>query len=258
MAYRHLPDRGDALMRGRLRSEDGFTLPELLTAITIALIVSLAAFALIEFTLKKTGEVDQRVDATQRGRAIMDTITRQLRSQVCLSPTISAMATRPGDITDGNTATFYADFTDGADTTTKPAADLHRLAYDPTTKKMTDATYTTSWDKTTTPWTPVVPAAPSKTRVIATDIVPKDATTPIFAYYAYTNDPTPAPTLSLSTAGAGGMSVADLMRVARIDVTFTALPNKGKDTSPAKVLFQDEVYVRAADPNDDAPTPTCA
>lgn len=245
-------------MRNRLGREDGFTLPELLTAITIAMVVSLAAFALIEFALTKTGEVDQRVDATQRGRAIMDTVTRQLRSQVCLSPTISAMATRPGDITDGNTATFYADFTDGSDTSTKPAADLHRLAYDKNTMTLTDTTYKTSWDKGTTPWTPVVPAAPTSTRVIATNIVPKDAATPIFAYYTYDNDPSTGPNTPLSVAGATGMSVADVMRVARIDVTFTALPIKGKDTSPAKVLFQDEVYVRAADPNDDAPTPTCA
>ncbi len=244
-------------MTKRLRSEDGFTLPELLVAITIAMIVSLAAFALLEFTLKRTGEVDQRVDATQRGRLYMDTVTRQLRSQVCLSPIISAMATRAGDITNDSTATFYADFTEGADTTTKPVADLHKLAYDPTTKQMTDTTYVTSWDKTSTPWIPVVPAAPSTTRVIATDIVP-DGTTPIFTYYAYDGAATPSPSIKLNTPSAGGIPLADLARVARIDVTFRALPTKGSATGPVSALFQDEVYVRAADPNDDAPTPTCA
>jgi type II secretory pathway component PulJ len=253
-------------MTRRLRNEDGFTLMEMLTAITIAMIVSLAAFSLLEFAIKRTGEVDQRVDATQRGRAIMDTVTRQLRSQVCLSPVISAMATRAGDVTNDNSATFYADFTDGANVNAKPPADLHKLAYDPITRTMTDTTYTTTWDKTTTPWTPVVPAAPSKTRVIATDIVPDD-TTPIFTYYAYPAPavpppavpPIPSPTERLAPVGAGGVPLADLARVARIDVTFRALPSRAKTTtSPAQVLFQDQVYVRAADPNDDAPTPVCA
>jgi type II secretory pathway pseudopilin PulG len=252
-------------MTRRLRREDGFTLLEALTAITIAMIVSLAAFSLLEFTLKRTGEVDQRVDATQRGRAIMDTITRQLRSQVCLSPVISAMATRTGDVTNDNTATFYADFTEGANVTTKPPADLHKLAYDPNTRTMTDTTYTTSWDKGTTPWTPVVPAAPSRTRVIATDIIP-DGATPIFTYYAYPTPPVPppavpvvpSPTDRLYPVGAGGVPLGALARVARIDITFRALPSKGATTSPAQVLFQDQVYVRAADPNDDAPTPVCA
>jgi prepilin-type N-terminal cleavage/methylation domain-containing protein len=246
-------------MTRRLRNQDGFTLMEMLTAITIAMIVSLAAFSLLEFAMKRTGEVDQRVDATQRGRAVMDTITRQLRSQVCLSPVISAMATRAGDVTNDNTATFYADFTDGANPA-KPPADLHKLAYDPITRTMTDTTYTTTWDKTTTPWTPVVPGAPSTSRVIATDIVP-DGATPIFTYYAYGPPvpPTPpSPTVRLAPVGAGGVPLADLARVARIDITFLALPSKGKTTSPAKVLFQDQVYVRAADPNDDAPTPVCA
>jgi prepilin-type N-terminal cleavage/methylation domain-containing protein len=244
-------------MRQRLREEGGFSLPELLVAISIAMIVSLAAFALLEFTLKRTGEVDQRVDATQRGRLYMDTITRQLRSQVCLSPIISAMATRPGDITNDNTATFYADFTDGANVNTKPTADLHKLAYDPATRTMTDTTYTTSWNKSTDPWTPVVPATPSRTRVVATNIVP-DGATPIFAYYAYDGAPTPSPSVRLWGPGAGGIALADLARVARIDVTFRALPVKGNVSDKIYVKFEDEVYVRAADPNDDAPTPTCA
>jgi|tagenome__1003787_1003787.scaffolds.fasta_scaffold20788029_2 prepilin-type N-terminal cleavage/methylation domain-containing protein len=246
-------------MNKRLRQEDGFSLPELLVAISIAMIVSLAAFALLEFTLKRTGEVDQRVDATQRGRLYMDTITRQLRSQVCLSPIISAMATRPGDITNDNTATFYADFTDGSNPDVKPTADLHKLAYDPITRTMTDTTYTSSWNKAVDPWVPVVPAAPTRTRVIATDIVP-DGATPIFSYYTYDGGSPPKPNIRLWPIGAGGIALADLARVARIDVTFRSLPVKADPnaSNPIYVKFEDEVYVRAADPNDDAPTPTCA
>ena len=48
----------------RLRSEGGFTLPEMLTGIIIAMIVSLATFALIEFTMRRTGEIQGRVEAS--------------------------------------------------------------------------------------------------------------------------------------------------------------------------------------------------
>jgi prepilin-type N-terminal cleavage/methylation domain-containing protein len=247
-------------MSRRLRQEDGFTLPELLVTISIAMIVSLATFALLDFSIKRAGEVDQRVDATQRGRALMDTITRQLRSQVCLDATTAAMATRPTDITDGYTATFYADFTDGTDVT-KPPAQLHKLAYDQTTKRMLDYTYATSWDKTKTPWLATVAGAPvpGSPRVVATDIEP-DGANPIFRYYAYDAAAVPAPVTVLNPGNGATISVplADLKRVARIDIRFKTLPQKGATGSPAAVVMQDQVYVRAADPNDDAPTPVCA
>jgi hypothetical protein len=187
----------------------------------------------------------------------MDTITRQLRSQVCLDAITAAMATRNGDITDGSTATFYADFTDGTDAS-KPPADLHKLAYDAASRRMVDTTYKTSWNKSTTPWTAVVAAAPATRRVIASDIVPNGAT-PIFRYYAYNAAATPAPNVEFVPPAAGGLPLADLSRVARVDVTFRALPTRAKSaTAPGSVVLQDQVYVRAADPNDDAPTPTCA
>ena len=244
-------------MSERLRREDGFTLPELLIALSIALIVSFAAFSLIEFSIKRAGEVDQRVDATQRGRAIMDTITRELRSQVCLDHNTAAMATRGGDITNDSTATFYADFTDGADQS-KPPADLHKLSYDSVTRRITDTTYKTSWNKATNPWTAVAPAAPTSTRVIASDVV-QNGSTPIFTYWAYNTDTVPSPNVRLWPAGAGGLPLADLARVARVDITFRALPTRGDpNQTRMTVVLQDQVYVRAADPNDEAPTPTCA
>ena len=110
--------------------------------------------------------------------------------------------TRAGDITDDFTATFYADFTDGTDGS-KPTADLHKLRYDSVTRRITDTTYQTSWNKTTTPWTPVVPAAASSVRGIANDVMPYNATTPLFTYYAYDNAAIPSPTVKLWPAGAG-------------------------------------------------------
>jgi hypothetical protein len=159
-------------------------------------------------------------------------------------------------VTDGYTATFYADLTADAPskTTIKPPADLHRLTYDATTKRITDTTYATTWDKTTTPWTALAPAT-GTTRVIANDVV--DNGGPIFKYYSYDTAAIPSPSVPLG-AGGGALSLAELKQVARVDISFKVLPTRGATGARTAVTLQDEVYVRAADPNDDAPTPTCA
>ena len=54
------------------------------------------------------------------------------------------------------------------------------------------------------------------------------------------------------------LSATDLARVAKIEINFMAMPPRGKPTSPMASTLQNEVYVRVADPNDPAPTPTCA
>ena len=47
----------------RLSSERGMTLPEVLVTIVIALVLSLAAFSLVDVTIRRTGEISARVDA---------------------------------------------------------------------------------------------------------------------------------------------------------------------------------------------------
>ena len=71
-------------MRSRLTDERGMTLPEVMVTMVIALIMSLATFALVDVTMRQTKEISDRVDGVQRGRVAMDLMTRQLRSQVCL------------------------------------------------------------------------------------------------------------------------------------------------------------------------------
>jgi prepilin-type N-terminal cleavage/methylation domain-containing protein len=250
----------------RLRREDGFTLPELLIALSMSLIVALAAFALIETVMKRTGEVDARVDATQHGRATMDTVTRLLRSQVCLDSTTPAMATRPPtDVTDGSDAVFYADLTGDtpAALAIKPGPDLHKLTYSvlpgQVSGQITDTVYASSWVKSGSVPVAAVASAPTSTRVIATDVIP-NGNLPIFTYYGYNSNDPPAATSLLGDATYPGraLTVVELGLVSRIDVNFIALPTHGAVDARGQVPMQDEVYVRAADPNATAPTPTCA
>src|SRR5689334_13085373 len=100
------------LSRG-LRDERGFTLPELLITLVIAMIVSLATFSLIEVVMRKAGETQARVAAAQRGRMAMDTMVRQMRSQVCLNTANPTPPMSPpagfGVVTTGTSAVFYTD-----------------------------------------------------------------------------------------------------------------------------------------------------
>jgi prepilin-type N-terminal cleavage/methylation domain-containing protein len=233
-----------------LRREDGFSLPELLIALSIALIVSLATFSLVEITMKKSGEVSARVNAAQRGRLAMDTITRELRSQVCISSKTPAMYSASG-----NEAGFYVDFTDQSSADTPPS--LNRLTYDPATRTIVERRTQGTSNHATPPTFnyDLNSAAMNSRKLLLENVVPYKGL-PVFQYYAYDSATPPRPSSALSTAS-GAMAPADLARVARIVITYRARATD-RATDVGSIVMQDEVYVRSADPNDPAPTPTCS
>jgi hypothetical protein len=225
----------------RLRRADGHTLPELLTALAMATVIMLATFALLDHVLRRTGETQARVEATQKGRMAMDTVTRALRSSVCLSPT-----TPPIGLATDTSVTYYADLGDGR---TRPP-ERHALVYDPATRLLVD---------TVTPGTGMPPGtvftATSQPRQLAENIVP-EGSTPVFRYFAYNTANPPTASLALPTP----VVAADLGRIARVSITYVARAGRG-DTATAKnaaISFTDDIYFRSADPNDPAPYPTCA
>lgn len=241
-------------MSARLRHEGGFSLPELLVTLTIAMTVSMAAFALVEFVMKRSGETEQRVEATQRGRIALETITRQLRSQVCLTrgntsytPIVSGTATQ---------LSLYVDLSDAA--SNAPYPERHDLTYNSTAKSIVEQDYATADGVN---WTL------RRTRTLITNVIQdRDAAgtaVPVFKYSGYSYDPDGDPQLSLAElppplgANAG--------RVVKIDVAFRAAPRAKNSRSAIEVPFRDDVFVRAVNPNELstgsanlAPVPTCS
>jgi prepilin-type N-terminal cleavage/methylation domain-containing protein len=230
-------------MMRRLREEDGMTLPELLIAISIALIVSFAALSLIETVMRRAAETEGRVEASQRGRAAMDTITRQLRSQVCLSSTVPPMYAASN-----NAVTFYTDLSRPED---NKQPERHTITYDTTARTLVEQ------DFEGTGVAPAItyPSAPTRSKVLAENVEPVSGT-PIFRFYAY-NLPTDGSSPRPDTPLASPLSATNLGLVARIELSFRTLVPKSSSTR-GSIVLQDQVYVRAADPNDPAPTPTCA
>jgi prepilin-type N-terminal cleavage/methylation domain-containing protein len=242
----------------RLRRQDGFTLPELLISLSMSLIIAIAAMTLVDVTMRKTDDTQNRVSSVQRGRLAMDTITRQLRSQVCLNTTTPAMAPPAGwgANTDGNNALFYVDFSDGSN----PNPELHLITYDATKRQLIEKDYA-NVSKVAGQYSYPAPGAYTRMKVVLDNVLPyTDPTTgktaPIFSYYAYddsVNPPRPSSQLT------GSLTAAQEATVARVDVAFKALPaHASASAQDAGSVFQDEVYVREADPNAVAPTPTCA
>jgi Tfp pilus assembly protein PilW len=262
------------LMR-RLRGERGMTLTEALAAMVIAVIVSLAAFALVEAVMKRTGETSSRVETTQRARQAMDNITRDLRSQVCVlrtDPTPGMTTPRSVYTASGNSITFFGDTADEswkAATTQMPVPTLRTIALtggtvNPVSKLLLGATITETTrpgavDSSVAGGITFASASGQTTRTELSEAMPvKDAAgndLPIFTYWAYDTATPPATTVQLG-AGGGTLSDADTAQIARIRIAFRVLA-AGRNTVRGSTVIQDEITVRTVDPNSANPKPTC-
>jgi prepilin-type N-terminal cleavage/methylation domain-containing protein len=212
-----------------MRDERGMTLVELVVAMMIGTIVIAGAMMALTKAFQVQKEAQDRTDATQRGRLAMETMTRELRSQVCMGTPRTAIKAA-----DNNSVSFTADLSGGA---TLP--DKYVLTYDPTAKTITEYMY----DGSGTYPTLVFPASPTRTRLLLTNVV-ASGTAPIFAYYALQAGSDGANT-QLSPVP---LSDSDLSRVARIAINYTTLP-AGKVNDPKRATaFNDDVYVRSSDP----------
>lgn len=225
--------------RSRLRDEQGHTLPELLVAMTCGMIILLASFTALEAATRRSTEVQGRVDATQRGRLAMDSMTRSLRSQVCGPNGTAAIVAA-----DASSVTFYADFSDGS-----RAAERRVLTHDPARALVTETTFV----PTGTLAEPVYPSSPTRVRTVLSDAHVPDDNARVFQFYAYNTASPPAAETVLGPT----LSAADRNRAARIKLRYVTRPAGAIRPSRAQVQLESDVYVRSANPNDEAPTPTC-
>jgi prepilin-type N-terminal cleavage/methylation domain-containing protein len=236
----------------RLRGEAGFTLPELLTTMWIAGVIMLAAFALVDFVMKRTAEAEQRVEATQRGRTGMDMITRQLRSQVCLA------ATPPIYEGTNDSITFYTDL---GDSTASSLPERHTLTFVPGTPtgQITEAV------EKPNATTPVTWQAPT-TRVLITGITrDKDSSgndIPIFQYRGFDNTKTPVQ-ISTSKLAVPLKVNANTGKVAMVTISFRSVARR-TPRSAVSFSIADDVYSRVINPNPPeqapanfTPSPSC-
>lgn len=221
----------------RLAEEAGFTLTELLMAMSVGMIVLIAVLGAFDASLSASGRVEDRTEAVQRGRTAMEQITQRLRSQACPKATVPAIEEGTDDA-----VTLYIDIDDETF-----APQKRRLAYTSDDNgSLVESSFTSSgvWPNQTFGATP-------SPRPIVTN-VSRVSGVGVFRYYAFASDGTVSAT-PLPTPLAAG----DLGRVAKIGVAFTSRATRTADGDRGQLAFQNSVYVRTADPFSPQTGPLC-
>lgn len=232
-------------MTGRLRrlrsDESGFTIVELLTAITIGTVLLLAAFMTLDRATSASQEIANRQDALQRGRHAMELIVRQLRSQVCLGD-----ETEPITVADDNIVTFYADLSDG-----NRNVEQRTLRYDSGNKTLYQDVYAGVGD-----YPLLAFPGPPATRVVVGGVEPildDGQPRPILRYYAFREGGAPGD-LELLNAP---LTADDAIRTVMVKVGFVVLPDRKRPDNRQATTLESDIYVRLADPSRPAEGPRC-
>jgi type II secretory pathway pseudopilin PulG len=231
-------------LAARVRSETGTTLVEMLTALVIGSVVLFGVVTVFTTALTSAAKVNDRVDAAQRARLALDRMQTVLNSQVCLTNPGAAQPPVLPVTSDANQVTFVADL---GDETFTPAQ--YRFAYDATAHTITES----YWAPVVSGNTTTFATNPTTARVIASDVAPQDATTPIFRYYAYTTTGAPLPTAELLPP----LDAAEVATLVRVQVNLLAQPSRTKKSDASSTVLSTDAYAATADPSNPAGGPRC-
>lgn len=226
----------------RLREERGFTLVELLAVMLIGGVVLAGVASLIQVVMRQSTNIVSRTDASQRGRLVMDQMTRQLRSQVCLD--LGYVSAKPALVeARHDVVTFYTDLSDGSEYPVKQG-----LQYDGPGNRILEHEYDRTSADGARPTT--YAASPSKTRVLLTNVTADDDVTAadgkFFRFRKYNADRT----VTEDVIGDSWLAPADLAAIAEITISMDVRPAASKKAEHSTVLT-DSVLVRNLNENTD-------
>ncbi len=191
------------MRRVDVRDERGFTLPELLTALFVGMIVILACGGLVETVMKRSNETANRVDGVQRGRTAMDYITRELRSQVCATRSDGTVMTAPRSLyaATSSSVTFFSQLKDESYTSTNSSVPIPTLNTLSLAGGMITETVTTGASGSGGALTYASGTTTTRQLLTNTQLTSDaaGATTPLFTYWMWTTDNTVNPPVSVLT-----------------------------------------------------------
>jgi prepilin-type N-terminal cleavage/methylation domain-containing protein len=225
--------------------QSGFSLTELLMAISIGLVLLFAAFTLLDRASASSQEIIDRQDAVQRGRQAMELIVRQLRSQVCLGD-----EEEPITWATGNQVTFYADLSDGSKNIQR-----RTIVYDAPNKNLVERIYPGDGEYPLLTFS----STPSEERILARRVEPiRDGGTPrdFFRYYAFKPGGAPGELQQL-TNGGNDLTVDQKATTVLVKVGFVVLPDRERPRDRDALTMESDIYVRIADPSRPAEGPAC-
>jgi prepilin-type N-terminal cleavage/methylation domain-containing protein len=256
----------------RISGEHGFTLIELLIAMVLGLVVSLAAFSILEFTTSDVSRITNRAHVDQTGRVALEKIMLQLHS-ACVAVTITPIEPKSNE----NAIKFVSE-TSPLNTNSEPISSLstvklHEIVYTPAGGGKPGTLTETYWSSSgTTPnFTFNNEHEAGTERKLLTGVerteyeeAGKKFETPIFRYYRYYQaadsevklgkaslgqlDPIPLTKAQLET-------VVEAEKVAKVTVSLTLAP-EGKEGAFAKgdqpVALEDSAIFRFTPSSEEA------
>lgn len=243
--------------RRAIRAQDGFTLPELLVAMAMGMIVLVGLVTLMTFTMDQTQTTFSGVSATRQARTALANIENELHS-ACVdgSPPIQA----------GSTATKLV-FISYYGSAAAPTPVWHVITFNATSGTLTDTSYAVTanatYDSTGVPpaWTPASTA--TSTTTLLTNVSAQASGTPVFQYYEYAADGTDPsgdtymiipdgtnlapgqtgtpPNNPLNTSVTGGLSQAYADNTVEVMINLRAGPALENLNSPSETSADDSV-----------------
>ena len=230
----------------RARDEGGFTLVELLMASAMGVVIVLGALQLMDFTVKSGRQTTDRVEAVQKGRIAVEQMTRQLRSQVCVSANDPSLIEGTSDRVVWHGSLAGAPTPSGKLELQRRVLEFVPVAGDPDRGSITEEV------SPVTATTPAITYGPvQSTRTIAQDVARVSPGAPIFRFHKYDKDNSPA-LIELARP----VPTAERALVVRVDLAFHAYPEQ-RTSDKLRTVFEGQAFVRTADPTDPERSPKC-
>lgn len=214
-----------ARMRWRLKSESGFSLPELLVTMFAGIILFMATLTVLDVSMRQNARTTDRVQTTQIGRTAMERLAQELHSS-CVWATVPPVQSG----STANTLWFISQFSPS----TVPVPVLHKVDLNTTTHVLNDTTYAlsvpngvtdpTAWQTNPANWTLSAfntSVATGSTNLVA-NVWPIGSGS-VFQYYQYvtgqiatdaTHQITGSPLTATTAANVGEVAVAFSVRPA--------------------------------------------
>lgn len=204
--------------------EHGFTLVEMLVTLVTGIVIVLAAFSILDVSLRQSSRISERVETDQRARLAMEKILLELHSSCLVSVTNAVLPESNGTnikfISQQGSEAYFT-------TVTK-----HEISL--TGGKLTDASYVSepsangAWKFNSTP---------TRTQTLLTNVSQSGAT-PVFQYFRYTGG-------NLSTTPQSvGLTTAEAEATAEVTVSFTTAPTTGEENTGRAVELADTAVLR--------------
>jgi len=218
------------MSRVDLRSERGFTLIELMIAMSLGIVVSTALMAVVIVSIHFSSSNQDRIDANDQGRIAMQRIVQALDSS-CIAATTPPIV--GGATNNATSITFYSNT--GSTTPDSPTIEPSEVTVSLTGGALVMQTATWKTGTGASSWTFNSPTS----YTLLAHAAQTGGTTPVFQYFGYGSGG------AMSTTAYGvPLSAANAATTAMVEINFQALPSDNYTANNRGADFQNEVVLR--------------